>query len=292
MIYHQIARSAQILGSWEARQRRFVIQAWTPIQDVGWFLATLGHMAQASTKQVAASTPPKSRQPPSPSGSSPALAAPQASFEGCDIQSHFNNLSLGFDNTFCGDWAAAEWPFDAICAPLDAKGCVDFVARNPGAFGDSYWVVNYVEVYTLGIAPTTSSRGLASTTEGVVRSMSTTSRSRPATRFSSSSSSLRSSASSSARPSVNSSSSFNTSSSKSATNSSFTPMISLSMSTSHSTSTISLTSSSKQSSLRISSSKIISYSTSTPSLIPTSEQSSSPIFSSKSVPHPISDLDI
>jgi hypothetical protein len=29
------------------------------------------------------------------------------------------------------------WPYDATCAPKDANGCVDFVAKNPGAFEDS-----------------------------------------------------------------------------------------------------------------------------------------------------------
>lgn len=42
-----------------------------------------------------------------------------------------------FDDTFCGDWAGAVFPYDATCAPLDAKGCVDYVANNPGAFVDA-----------------------------------------------------------------------------------------------------------------------------------------------------------
>jgi hypothetical protein len=63
--------------------------------------------------------------------------APQANFQGCDVQSHFSNLQLVFDTTFCGDWAGNVWPYDATCAPKDANGCVDFVAKNPGAYEDS-----------------------------------------------------------------------------------------------------------------------------------------------------------
>ncbi|KAH8762684.1 beta-1,3-1,4-glucanase, partial [Hyaloscypha sp. PMI_1271] len=73
--------------------------------------------------------------------------APQANFVGCDVQAHFSNLQLVFDTTFCGDWASAVWPYDASCAPLDRNGCVDFVAKNPAAFAESYWGINYVEVY-------------------------------------------------------------------------------------------------------------------------------------------------
>jgi hypothetical protein len=83
---------------------------------------------------------------------------PAARFEGsgCDVEEHFKELKLVFDDTFCGDWAGAAWPSDVTCAPLDEKGCVDFVAKNPGAFVENYWGINYVEVYTMAFVSTTS----------------------------------------------------------------------------------------------------------------------------------------
>ncbi|KAF7876518.1 hypothetical protein EAF04_001608 [Stromatinia cepivora] len=75
---------------------------------------------------------------------------PVANFQGdCDIDSHFRENRLVFDTTFCGDWASAVWSSDATCGSK-APTCADYVAGNPAAFGDQYWLVKSISVYQLG----------------------------------------------------------------------------------------------------------------------------------------------
>ncbi|TVY13760.1 putative endo-1,3(4)-beta-glucanase [Lachnellula arida] len=90
---------------------------------------------------------------------------PQANFQGsCDIASHFANHNLIFDTTFCGDWAANVWSSDPVCKSK-APTCVSYVASNPSAFIDAYWIINSVKVYTLGPAASSTSKKPGSSTK-------------------------------------------------------------------------------------------------------------------------------
>ncbi|MCJ1405411.1 hypothetical protein MMC11_008639 [Xylographa trunciseda] len=66
---------------------------------------------------------------------------------GCDIDAHFANHQIVFDNTFCGSWAGAAW--GGSCAAQYGGSCNAFVQENPGAFADSYWLVNSLKVYSM-----------------------------------------------------------------------------------------------------------------------------------------------
>jgi hypothetical protein len=71
---------------------------------------------------------------------------PSASFAGnCDIDSHFSELQIVFDITFCGDWAGDSWS-SSTCSSY-ASTCNDYVANNPSAFEQSYWEINSLKVY-------------------------------------------------------------------------------------------------------------------------------------------------
>ncbi|KAL3439098.1 concanavalin A-like lectin/glucanase domain-containing protein [Aspergillus tetrazonus] len=70
---------------------------------------------------------------------------PAARFAGnCDIESHFTNMQIIFDITFCGDWAGNVWG-SSTCASLGS--CTDYVSNNPEAFADAYWDINSLRVY-------------------------------------------------------------------------------------------------------------------------------------------------
>ena len=59
--------------------------------------------------------------------------------------SHFKNLQIVFDLTFCGDWDGSAFGNDC---PNDAGGnCVNWVKNNPSGFKEAYWIVNYIKVY-------------------------------------------------------------------------------------------------------------------------------------------------
>ncbi|GAB1204121.1 hypothetical protein APSETT445_002770 [Aspergillus pseudonomiae] len=83
---------------------------------------------------------------PNPSG----WGTPSARFAGaCNIDSHFKDLQIIFDTTFCGDWAGSVWG-SSSCA---AKGsCNNWVANNPAAFKDAFWRINSLKVYQGGAA--------------------------------------------------------------------------------------------------------------------------------------------
>ncbi|MCJ1246138.1 hypothetical protein MMC30_003343 [Trapelia coarctata] len=78
---------------------------------------------------------------PDPSG----WGTPAADFAGCAFDTYFKNMQIIFDTTFCGAWAGAVWP-QSYCGTVDSS-CVDYVAKNPQAFADGYWLVNSVKVY-------------------------------------------------------------------------------------------------------------------------------------------------
>jgi len=57
--------------------------------------------------------------------------------------SHFRNMSIVINLTFCGDWAGAV--FSSQCP---GKGtCNSFVQNNPKQFTQAFWSINYVKVF-------------------------------------------------------------------------------------------------------------------------------------------------
>ena len=84
---------------------------------------------------------------PNPSG----WGTPTAKFTGCNIDQFFMNHNIVFDTTFCGDWAGATSVWSSSCqASTGAATCQAYVAANPTAFTNAYWLINSVKVYSLG----------------------------------------------------------------------------------------------------------------------------------------------
>ena len=64
--------------------------------------------------------------------------------------SHFSNMKLVFDLTFCGDWDGATYPqncADEIQANQWPTTCEDFVANYPEEFEGARWLVNSIRVF-------------------------------------------------------------------------------------------------------------------------------------------------
>ncbi|KAJ5697227.1 concanavalin A-like lectin/glucanase domain-containing protein [Penicillium malachiteum] len=94
---------------------------------------------------------------PDPSG----WGTPDAMFSGdCDISSHFSNLQIVFDITFCGDWAGDVWS-DGSCSSY-ASTCDDYVQNNPTAFSNTYWSINSLKVYQESSSTSSSAGASAS----------------------------------------------------------------------------------------------------------------------------------
>ena len=88
---------------------------------------------------------------PNPAG----WGTPTSLFQGnCNIDQHFTNLKIVFDNTFCGSWAGAVW--GGNCAAQHGGSCNAFVQNTPSAFQNAFWSVNALKVYTAGSTSSTT----------------------------------------------------------------------------------------------------------------------------------------
>lgn len=68
---------------------------------------------------------------------------------GCDIDTHFANMNIIFDTTFCGDWAGSASSWSSTGCSALAATCTDYVANNPAAYATAFWLVNSITVYQL-----------------------------------------------------------------------------------------------------------------------------------------------
>jgi len=76
---------------------------------------------------------------------------PMAKFSGnCDVKTHFQNMNIIFDTTFCGQWAGDPDVWKSGSCGARADTCNAYVQLNPKAFADAYWLINSVKVYQQG----------------------------------------------------------------------------------------------------------------------------------------------
>lgn len=75
---------------------------------------------------------------------------PLASFEGCNFDQHVKDLALVINTDFCGGWAGGTWDSSGCQASTGASTCDAFVADNPEAFEEAYWLIGSVEVWQEG----------------------------------------------------------------------------------------------------------------------------------------------
>ena len=74
---------------------------------------------------------------------------PNANWENPQVSwdSHFCELQLIFDTTFCGQWAGEVWANDTSTSVL-APTCNEYVQNHPEAYVDAYWAINSLKVFT------------------------------------------------------------------------------------------------------------------------------------------------
>lgn len=91
---------------------------------------------------------------PDPTGWGP----PQARFggSGCDVDRHFDDMSIVLNIDFCGTYAGNLWASDTQCFTYAAT-CEEWVGNNPAMLTELYWEVNYIDVYDTTVAPTAAS---------------------------------------------------------------------------------------------------------------------------------------
>lgn len=63
--------------------------------------------------------------------------APVADFEGCDVDTNFQNNKIVFDTNFCTAAANAAFAADAQCLSV-ADTCENYISNAPDAYDQSY----------------------------------------------------------------------------------------------------------------------------------------------------------
>ncbi|KAM0723771.1 hypothetical protein Q7P37_000761 [Cladosporium fusiforme] len=80
------------------------------------------------------------------------FGAPVANFQGsCDFDAHFNYQMMIFNTDFCGSNAGNTFQMHGcpMATGQSWESCNIYVANNPQAFVESYWEVNYLDVYDI-----------------------------------------------------------------------------------------------------------------------------------------------
>ncbi|KAH8883551.1 hypothetical protein GQ53DRAFT_786731 [Thozetella sp. PMI_491] len=77
---------------------------------------------------------------------------PTADFDsangGCEVAQHFRNQTIVIDIDFCGESIDQKtWESDTRCATQQYQSCTSFVAANPDAFSQAYWLFNSIKLY-------------------------------------------------------------------------------------------------------------------------------------------------
>ena len=65
--------------------------------------------------------------------------------DGTLLTDHFTDLQIVLNIALCGDWTNGQWA-TSECAAL-APTCQDYVANNPAAFLNSFWLLGGIQVY-------------------------------------------------------------------------------------------------------------------------------------------------
>lgn len=99
----------------------------------------------------------------------------------CDLSSSFANQQLIFNIDFCGDTAGSPTFWNATCSAF-GDSCASYVANTPSAFSESYFMIEGIQFYEMGVAPApvsstvaVTSTPAASSTQAAITSSSTSS---------------------------------------------------------------------------------------------------------------------
>ncbi|TQS37549.1 hypothetical protein Golomagni_01971 [Golovinomyces magnicellulatus] len=104
---------------------------------------------------------------PNPSGwEMPVFSSAQGN---CNIDEHFKDQRVIIDSAFCGNWAGQDvfWKETSCYKSDPAKypTCNSYVANNPGAYKEAYWLINSLKVYQNSATTNTPHSQVARTTD-------------------------------------------------------------------------------------------------------------------------------
>ncbi|KAK7935029.1 hypothetical protein PG985_000524 [Apiospora marii] len=75
------------------------------------------------------------------------LADFQTGHGGCDVARNFHTQSVVINIDFCGSGVGQEWWGNSADCVRVAPTCEEYVAGNPAAFSEAYWLINSVKLF-------------------------------------------------------------------------------------------------------------------------------------------------
>ncbi|KAK8032365.1 hypothetical protein PG990_002099 [Apiospora arundinis] len=66
---------------------------------------------------------------------------------GCDVGKTFHSQSIIINTDFCGSEVSQEWWDNSPDCVKKAPNCREYVAKNPKAFTEAYWLINSIKLF-------------------------------------------------------------------------------------------------------------------------------------------------
>lgn len=141
-------------GVWSSTTGATFAMEWTDSAIKIW-----SWLPSAVPSDITAGTP----DPSSSAWGNPTLLVEQAN---CDLSKSFANQQLVFNIDFCGDTAGSPTFWNETCSAQVGDTCANYVANNPSAFAETYFMIEGIQYYELGVAAAsvTTSASLVSPT--------------------------------------------------------------------------------------------------------------------------------
>ncbi|KAJ4387909.1 hypothetical protein N0V93_008512 [Gnomoniopsis smithogilvyi] len=153
-------------GVWSSTTGATFAMEWTDSAIKIW-----SWLPSAVPSDITAGTP----DPSSSAWGNPTLLVEQTN---CDLSKSFANQQLVFNIDFCGDTAGSPTFWNETCSAQVGDTCANYVANNPSAFAETYFMIEGIQYYELGVAtasvtasaslvsPTTTSAAIAGLLSG------------------------------------------------------------------------------------------------------------------------------
>lgn len=127
-------------GVWSSTTGATFAMEWTDTAIKVW-----SWLPSAVPSDITAGTP----DPSSSAWGNPTLLVEQTN---CDLSKSFANQQLVFNIDFCGDTAGSPTFWNETCSAQTGATCANYVANNPSAFAETYFMIEGIQYYELGVA--------------------------------------------------------------------------------------------------------------------------------------------
>lgn len=138
-------------GVWSSTTGATFAMEWTDSAIKVW-----SWLPSAVPSDITAGSP----DPSSSAWGNPTLLVEQTN---CDLSKSFANQQLVFNIDFCGDTAGSPTFWNETCSAQTGATCASYVANNPSAFAETFFMIEGIQYYELGVAATSAAASVSVT---------------------------------------------------------------------------------------------------------------------------------